>query len=213
MLPFSSDRFFDVFAAYNAAVWPVALVALVLGMLVVARLAWPAPSGDRTIAALLAAMWAWTGVVYHGVFFARINPAARGFALLFVLQAVALVWAAARRHLRFGSGGRGMPWLGWTLVAYSLVFYPLVGVLAGHRLAQLPAFGITPCPVTLFTLGVLMLASAPVPWWLLAIPFAWTLVGGSAAFLLGVPQDGPLLAAALVPPLRLLLDRRRDGPA
>ena len=32
--------------------------------------------------------------------------------------------------------------------------------------------------------------------WLLAIPFIWSLIGGSAAFLLDVPQDWVLRRAA-----------------
>ena len=42
-----------------------------------------------------------------------------------------------------------------------------------------------------------LLTSAPVPRWLLIIPLAWSLVGGSAAFMLGVPQDWPLLFSGL----------------
>jgi hypothetical protein len=55
--------------------------------------------------------------------------------------------------------------------------------------------------VTLFTFGVLLVAQGPVPRLLLIIPLLWALVGGSAAFLLAVPQDWPLLlSAALVVP-------------
>lgn len=61
-------------------------------------------------------------------------------------------------------------------------------VAAGGTYPALPMFGITPCPGTLFTFGVLLLSSARVPWWALMIPTVWSLVGGSAAFLLHVPQ-------------------------
>jgi hypothetical protein len=57
-------------------------------------------------------------------------------------------------------------------------------------------FGITPCPVTIFTLGLLLLAR-PMYWWLLVIPVLWSLVGGSAAFLLRVPQDWVLLVSGV----------------
>ncbi len=69
--------------------------------------------------------------------------------------------------------------------------------------------GITPCPVTLFTFGVLLLTSAPGSRWLLIFPLAWSLVGGSAAFMLGVPQDWPLLFSGLTIVLLVLRDRRR----
>ena len=72
-------------------------------------------------------------------------------------------------------------------------------------------FGFTPCPVTLFTFGLFLLATAPIPRGLLAIPLIWSLIGGSAAFLLGVPQDWQLLfsGAAIV----LILWRGNGGAA
>ena len=53
----------------------------------------------------------------------------------------------------------------------------------------------TPCPVALFTLGWLLLLRSPVKWWVTAIPVAWSLIGGTAAFLLEVPQNWVLLAS------------------
>jgi hypothetical protein len=61
-------------------------------------------------------------------------------------------------------------------------------------LSHLPMFGITPCPVTIFTFGLFLLA-APVSRWLLVVPVLWALIGGSAAFVLHVPQDWMLLAS------------------
>jgi len=55
-------------------------------------------------------------------------------------------------------------------------------------------FGV-PCPTTLLTLGLLLIAE-PSSWALAAIPIAWALVGGSAALLLGVKADLMLFVAA-----------------
>jgi hypothetical protein len=52
-----------------------------------------------------------------------------------------------------------------------------------------------PCPVTLFTTGVL-LAAVDVPRALLVVPILWSLIGGSAALLLGMTADLLLFAAA-----------------
>jgi hypothetical protein len=159
-------------------------------------------------------MWASTGVVYHGVFFSAINRAAFGFGALFVVQALLLAQAAlGRGDLRFGGAAGRARRAGWALIVYAALVYPLIGIGTGHRYPALPMFGITPCPVTLFSLGVLLLATPPVPRRLLLIPFAWTLVGGSAAFLLGVAQDWPLLASAAVPAYLAWRDRRRRPPA
>ena len=58
-------------------------------------------------------------------------------------------------------------------------------------------FGVTPCPLTLFTLGLLLLTVTRVPWHLLVVPVAWSLVGGSAAVLFGIGPDWPLLASGV----------------
>jgi Family of unknown function (DUF6064) len=105
--------------------------------------------------------------------------------------------ALLRSEPRFIRGQGLRAWLGWALIAYSTLIYPLIGV-AGHGYPAMPMFGITPCPVTLFSLGVLLLAQQPVSRRLLVIPLVWALVGGSAAFLLAVPQDGLLMASALL---------------
>lgn len=83
-------------------------------------------------------------------------------------------------------------------MAYSTLAYPAMALALGHEPAALPLFGITPCPLTLFTFGLFLLTRERVAWWLLVIPVAWSLVGGSAAFLLGIAPDWPLLFSGLV---------------
>lgn len=212
MLPFTREQFLGVFADYNMAVWPAQVVAYVLGLIVVAALLRPSPLGHRVVAGVLAAMWVWTGVAYHGLFFARINPVALVFGALFVVQGGLFVIAGvARRRLVFGHSAGYVSALGGALVAYAAVVYPLLGLSAGHTYPAQPMFGITPCPVTLFTFGMLLLTTVPVPRWLLIIPLAWSLVGGSAAFMLGVPQDWLLLFSGLTIVLLVLRDRQRAG--
>lgn len=211
MLPFTPEQFFAVFADYNAAVWPAQAVAYAIGLAMAAALLRPSRGGDLVLGAGLALMWAWTGVAYHGIFFSSINRVAPIFAALFVLQGLQFAHAGLlRRDLR-NAPARGLAGIaGWTLVIYAALIYPVLGLVSGHRYPALPMFGITPCPVTLFTLGVLLLARLPVPRRLLVIPFLWALVGGSAAFLLGVVQDWPLLLGAVVP---VYLWRRGRRPA
>ena len=75
---------------------------------------------------------------------------------------------------------------------------------------EMPMFGVTPCPVTIFTFGMLLLTTRPPSRWLLVIPFIWSLIGGSAAVLLGVPQDWALLASGLIA-IPLILHRDSDS--
>ena len=211
MLPFSREQFLDVFASYNAAVWPAQIVAYLIGLALVILLLRRSPASDRIIGAGLAIVWLWTGVVYHGLFFSSINKAAWLFGALFVLQGAIFVYVAAiRRAIQFGYPGGSMAWLGSALVAYATIMYPLLGLWTGERYPAVPTFGITPCPLTIFTLGLLLLTVAPVPRAVLVIPLVWSLIGGSAAFALGIAQDWLLLVSGVaVVPLIVIRDRGR----
>jgi hypothetical protein len=70
--------------------------------------------------------------------------------------------------------------------------------LAGQAWPRAPSFGIAPCPLAIFTFGLLLMAGPRVPWHLLVIPLLWAAVGGSAAWLLDMPQDMGLPAAAVL---------------
>jgi hypothetical protein len=204
MMPFGSAQFLDVFARYNEAVWPAPLVltaaAIASLVLVVAR---PA-IGERVMGALLAVLWSWSAVAYHFASFARINPAAWAFGALFLFGASVFLWQGVVKgnlQLRALHGTRA--WAGWATIAYALVGYPLLAHALGHRYPALPTFGV-PCPTTIFTFGVLMLASVPLPRIVLAAPLAWAAMASTAIFALGMLEDLGLLVAALASLLGLL---------
>ncbi len=193
-LPFDESQFLDVFERYNAVLGPGALVLWLVTAPVV--FAWPVHKAvpDRAVAGLLVVHWLWAGLVYHLCFFARINPAAYVFALLFVVQALVLAWYGIRtRRLRFfTTTSRFWRPVSLLLSVYA-VAYPLLAWF-GYDYPRMPTFGV-PCPTTLLTVGFLLSTSPPAPRATLAIPFVWCVVGGSAAFLLGVYADGALLVA------------------
>lgn len=193
MLPFTHEQFVAVFAAYNTAVWPAPLLAYALGAVMLWRLVRTAPDSGRWIGLGLAAMWMWTGVGYHWVHFTAINKVAWVFGALFVVQGMQLAVAALQSRLSFSPWAHTKAWLGWGLLGYAALAYPLLGLAAGLRYPAMPMFGVTPCPLTIFTFGLFLLAASPVPRRLFVIPLLWSLVGGSAAFLLDVPQDWLLL--------------------
>ena len=195
-------------SVYNAVIWPLQPIVHALGLLMLGFLARPSRLGDRFVGLTLAALWAWTGLVYHAGFFATINPLAFAFGAAFVLQAGLLLDAALRAEPARVAAGRSRTLLAWSLLLYSAVIYPLVGLWLGAGYMNSPAFGLTPCPLTLTTLGVLLLCGPSAPSRLYVIPIAWAGIGGSAAALLRMPQDWPLLAAGAVSLLVVLRDRQ-----
>lgn len=197
--PFTQDAFFSVFARYNTAVGPLILVFYLLGAACVGLLFRPSRGASLFISLTLAAMWLVNGVGYHWTFFREINPAAALFAAVFVLQAGLLVFLPLRsRRLRFAVRRNARSAVGLLLALFAAVIYPSWGWLAGHVWPGMPAFGVAPCPTTIFTIGMLLMGSWQVVRWLLILPGLWSAIGGSAAILLGVPQDFALLAALIL---------------
>jgi hypothetical protein len=94
------------------------------------------------------------------------------------------------------------------LAAYALVAYPLLGAAAGHGWVRGPILGVAPCPTTIFTLALLLLAERPSAL-LAAIPFAWSLLGLSAAVQLGIREDYGLAVAGVAAAALLALERAR----
>ena len=210
MLPFTADAFFDVFARYNTAIWPTQIIAYLLGFAAISMVLAGIPARNRVASGTLAAMWLWTGIAYHMLFFAPINAAAQAFGIFFIVQGLLFATSGVMpQRLRYSFDGSPAAWAGIAFISYAAILYPAIGWLTGHTWPDVPVFGMTPCPVTIFTLGMLLIAEPPVPRRLLVIPFLWSLIGGSAAFLLGVAQDWPLLFSGLIA-VALIEFRRRN---
>lgn len=211
MLPFSYEQFVQVFALYNENIFPAQVVAYLLAGLMLAGLF---TGATRMVGIGLALMWLWTGVAYHWLHFTAINKAAWAFGAIFVLQGLLFLYASVFSFkLQFGTGRGASGFMGWAYVGYAALVYPLLGMWTGHAYPEMPMFGVTPCPVTIFTFGLLLLAGARVPRWLLAIPLVWSLIGGSAAFLLQVAQDWFLLVSGVAVIPIAMAHRTRQAPA
>jgi len=132
------------------------------------------------------------------------------FAALFVAQGVYFGMAGVLQgRLSFGFRRNLRQGVGLLFVLYATLAYPMIGRFAGHAYDELPMFGVTPCPVTIFTFGLLLLAIRPLPGLALVIPLLWSLIGGSAAVLLGIPQDWLLLVSGLMSCWLIVLSERR----
>jgi Family of unknown function (DUF6064) len=213
-IPFTIEQFLDVFARYNEAIWPAQIGAYALGALALLLALRGRGRPGKAVPLLLAGAWLFVGAAYHIAFFAPVNPVARLFGAGFLVQAALFAWVGLRGRLAFGWSGTARAAVGLALVAYAMVLYPLLGAMSGHGYPRAPVFGVTPCPTTIFTFGVLLLAEGAVPAWLLVLPGLWAVLGVSAAVQLGVREDlglvvAALLAAALLYGPRALTGRRR----
>lgn len=157
--PFTIEQFLGVLAAYNAAVWPIQILACGLGLIVVSALWFRKPLAAQVILSILALMWALNGIGYHFLFFAEINPIAKGFAAFFVLQSVlcavsVLVPSESGFEIQLNLRSAA----GLSVIVYAPLIYEFLGYWAGHGPMTGPMFGVAPCPTTIFTIGMFLLA-------------------------------------------------------
>lgn len=198
MLSFTPEVFFALFEQYNRAIWPGQLFAYGLGIIALLLAFRPFPQRDRMIGAVLAFAWLWIGVAYHLLHFTQINFIAPAFAALFVIQSLLFTWTLMLRgRVTFRFRPDVFGWTGLGFAVFAMVVYPLLGWLAGHGWPRSPVFGVTPCPTAIFTWGMLLLVQGRTPLHLTVIPLIWSLIGGSAAWLLEVPEDASLPLAAV----------------
>jgi hypothetical protein len=198
-LPFTVEQFYGVFVQYNGTVWPMQIVLYAIGITIPALLALGAPHRNRIISFLLALLWVWMSVAYYFAFFTSISGSGWVLGAVLLAGGLWLGWIGGiRGRLQFGWRGDWRGALGGVLILYALVLYPMIGMALGHTYPAMPTFGL-PCPVTILTVGMLMLMTAPVPRSVFIVPALWGVFGGaSATFLLEVYQDAGLLFAGLV---------------
>lgn len=198
-LPFTIDQFLEVFVEYNTTIWPMHLIAYLLGLAALVLAVRKTPRSDRIVAGILAFFWLWMGIAYHWLHFSAINKAAFLFGGLFVLQGFLFAGLGTFRHgLSFAIRPGVSFLLGALFIAYAMLFYPLIGHALGHGYPRSPSFGVAPCPTTIFTFGLLLWTDRRLPAALLVVPFLWALVGMGAALSLGIREDTGLLIAGLV---------------
>lgn len=214
--PFTTAQFLGVFQTYNAAIWPLQVVMFGLALIAIASIWGKWPIGARLVPAILGTMWAINSIGYHYSHFRVINPAATLFAAIFLVQASLLGFCAATRgHLQFAIKRDGRTFAGFAIIIYAVAIYPILGMLAGHGLMKGPMLGVAPCPTTIFTIGILVLARGKWVAWLSIIPILWSLIGWLAAFQLGMSEDFglPIAAATLLGTnVSDILSQRRNPP-
>lgn len=197
-VPFTVQQFLQVFKDYNLAVWPMQIVFYMLSIAIVYLAMRQSKKLDAIINVILAFLWIWMGSIYHFGFFSSINKAAWFFGSFCISQGfIFLYYGVLKSKLTFAYNSDVFGISGLIVIAYALIGYPVIGYFAGHAYPYAPTFGL-PCPTTIFTLGMLLLASCRVPVWVMVIPLLWSVVGTSAAFNFGIKEDAGLLISGIL---------------
>ena len=188
-LPFTAEQFFEIFEKYNQSVFPMQFILVWMASASVLLAISKKRFSDEIITGILAFLWLWAGIVYHLVFFTRINSGAYLFSAMFIAQGLLFLYQGMTlKRLNFHLKPDIYGVLGTIFMTYALVVYPVIGVSLGHVFPAAPTFG-APCPLVIFTFGILMWTDKKFAPYLLIIPLLWAIIGSTAAFRFGVTED------------------------
>ncbi len=193
-LMFEPRTYYRLFELYNRDLWPTQPVALLLGLVLVA-LAWRGGGWQGRVAAgIVVAAWLWAGWAFHWRRYTTINLAAGYFAAGFAIQALLLAAAGLRGRLLLRSVPPRPDLVGIGVMLFAVALQPLIGPLLGRTWIQVELFGLAPDPTAVATLGLLLVARAS--WPLYVIPLLWCLASGVTLWAMGAP-DGWVMAVVV----------------
>jgi hypothetical protein len=196
MLPFTVEDLLGVFERYNQAIWPMQIVAYVLGVSAVLLAFRKTAMSSRIIVGVLSFLWLFSAGFFIFALVPIYKPA-YAFGALFIIQAAIFLVCALKPCMSFAIGRDAYAVVGLLFIAFAMIGYPILGYFIGHQYPQSPPFGLTPCPLSVFTFGLLLLADSKVPKWILAIPFLYA-IGGIMPVSIGVTEDLAMIIGGLV---------------
>jgi hypothetical protein len=212
-LLFNLDGFLALVKDYNLAVWPLQVAAYVLGVAVLLLAVARWKYSGRIISGVLAFFWLWTGGVFNLGWFRPFYPLAIAFVFLFIAQGIIFAAAAANRpplSFRFRVDAR--TFTAALMALYALLGYPLLESLWNRGFPYSLSFGLVPCPTTLFTLAILLLADRKLPWYVTAVPILYSF-GGVVPIASGIHEDIGLVAGGVLALSFLLGERLKKRAA
>jgi len=198
MLPFSFESLFALIGEYNRSVLPAAIIANLLGAVLLYTFYRKTETKSHLVFIVLALAWLWVGAVFYMNHLAMLYFAAPYFGGIFLLQGLILLLTGYfRRQIVFSDGRDYKGILGYIFMVFALLLYPVADGLLGTGWPDIRFFGIAPEPTILFTLGALMLIRPRVPFYLLILPIIVSFVTLFSTWVLAILQDWLIPFAAI----------------
>ena len=198
-LLFSPSTYYRMLERYNLAIWPAQVAGMAIGLAIVALLIGKRGHNERIIAGLLAACWLWVALAFHYQRYAQINWAATWFGVAFACEALLLVAAgvlAGRFDLPLARSGT--LWFATSIVAISILGYPVLAPLTGRPWPSAEIFGVAPDPTAIASVAVLALLRGRIRWLLLVVPVLWCAVAAATLWAMDAPEALVVLAGGLL---------------
>ncbi|MFX1510445.1 MAG: DUF6064 family protein [Promethearchaeota archaeon] len=204
----SATEFFAIIAAYNSVYLIATILTIILGIVAVIFAIRKTAYSDQLISLTLAFLWLWVGIVFGFITFGAWTPIILGvpipgfgyfFGLTFTIQGLLfLYFGVYRKSLSFQFQQNLHGFLGLILIIYAIVIYGLIGFVTGHPFPFYPLFGTSPCPVSIFTIGLFLWADERISPVVLIIPLVHGLIAIVPIIGFGIYADILLFLSGLI---------------
>jgi hypothetical protein len=195
--PLDAQQVLEDFKAYNHTDWPLQLIFLLLAagtiFVVICR---PTISG-KLVPIIIAFLWMMMGHAFYSPFHSTINDNENIFGLVFILESILFLRYALIASQNFALKKDKYGITATVLILYALAFYPIIAHSTGHVKDFYVSFGL-PCQSSIFIYGLLLLSKQRLPFYMLVIPFIWSITGFSAAMKTHLYEDSGLIVAVTI---------------
>ena len=186
----SVTEWYHRWTEYNPAVWPMQIITYMLAVGVIVLLFTKWKHSGRLIAGVIAFLWLWSGLVAIILFFGTVSSQYYFWGSLWIIQGMVFIYyGLLKPGFKFSFSKKITSYIGFLLILYALIIYPIIGILNGHGFPGGPIFGVAPCPVCIFTFGVFMMTRKRIPAYIFVFPLIWSLLGIYAAVKMNVFAD------------------------
>lgn len=205
----SLEQFFNVVKDYNLAIWPMQVIAYLIGFVALILAIKKTKYSSRIISAILAFFWLWVGFIFSPIYFTKVFEMAGVYVVLSIIQGIILlIFGVFRPNISFRFKTNVYSIIGIVFIIYAMFGYPLIEYFFGRGYPQLLSFGLVPCPTTIFTFGLFLWTDEKLPKYILIIPLILA-ISGSLAVYLGIWEDIGLIIAGILGTIMIVIRDRR----
>lgn len=171
------EGFLAILEKYNTDIWPLQIIAYMLGIAVIVMAVKRTGFSNRAISLILSFFWLWSGIVFCVLYWNKSFKLAYVFGILLTVQGLIFLYGFIRQNISFSYPGDFYSSYGILMIFYAMIGYFLIGLFIGHTYPHSFPFGLVPCPTAIFTLGILLWTDKKVPKYILIIPALLSLAG------------------------------------
>jgi hypothetical protein len=205
----NAEHFFQRMAEYNNAIWPAQIISYVLAIIIIINSVKQWKVSNEINTTILAILWIWNGAVTEILFFSKFQTQYYVWGILWILQGIFFIIIGFKNKFDYKIQKNWYSYAGILFILYALVVYPLIGSFVGHGFPRGPIFGVAPCPVCVFTFGVLLFVDKKVPISVLLFPLLWAILSIYPIIMMGIIADvGEIVVAVIGFTLIVIRNRR-----